>query len=76
MTPSSIIRKAAKFHDMTSAVHRITVSGDPSELNDLDNEQIEMWLAAIRAQPGDDAWEYGRARLDPFTETNKDAYHG
>lgn len=58
----SIIRKAAQFHDMTSTVHRISISDDPSELDDLDDEQIEMWITAVRAQPGDMAWEYGLLR--------------
>lgn len=47
---------------MVSTVHRVTLSGDMTELDELDDEQIKMWLTAVSAQPGDMIWQYAQAR--------------
>jgi hypothetical protein len=65
---STGIRRAALLQDMVCALLRTQVSHDMRELDALDDEQIAMWLIAIKAEPGDDAWIYGETRLGPLTD--------
>ena len=64
---STGIKRAALLHDMAAAIMRVAISQDERELDALTDEQIALWLIAIKAQPGDSAWQYAERRLGPLT---------
>jgi hypothetical protein len=71
MLESTGLRRAALLHDMAAAIMRLEISNDIRELDELDNEQVAMWLHAIKAQPGDNAWNYAKARgVEPVSSLN------
>ncbi len=68
---STGIRRAALLQDMVCALLRTEVSHDERELDALDDEQVAMWLIAIKAKSGDPPWQYAENR-GIFNNTNKE----
>ena len=60
---STGLRRAALYHDVCCALHRLQATGNELELECLLDEQLLMMLVITNQPPGSEAWAYVEKRL-------------
>ena len=63
---STGLRRAALYHDLASAFHRLQLTDNRGELDALTDEQVVMFLVMTNQAPDSPAWAYAESRLGPL----------